>query len=104
MGVYHGPQSGHLVVHCNSRVLLIDFHVLQAKTYSFLIDNQLCELRIAAKDGHYDYVLDLNDPPDPLAGTEQVDRRQNYYALGTLLAFFIVIYLLTIWLRPFIPA
>lgn len=103
IGVYHGAETGHLVVHCNSTVVIIDFNVVQAKTYSFMLDNNLCELSIAPKGDAYDYVLDLNDPVDMPAPEPKGGERYHYYALGAALIFFLTIYLLTFWLSPQIP-
>lgn len=104
VGVYHGASTGHLVVHCNSRVILIDFNVCQTKTYSFLLDEDLCELRIDREGNDFAYDLDLDIPDADSSQQEAPTNWNNYYALGSLIAFFLTIYLLTIWLRPYIPA
>ena len=102
VGIYHGLSTGHLVVHCNSRVVLIDFNVNQPKTYSFLLDRDLCELKINREDNQYTYNLDLPDAL-PEISTREISW-DNYYAFGTLVAFFLTIYLLVVWLRPYIPS
>ncbi len=38
VGLFHGDNSGHLVVYCNSRIVVIDLKVLTSKNYSFFID------------------------------------------------------------------
>jgi len=38
VGLMHGAKSGHLLVYCDSKILLIDFNVLEDKTYTFFID------------------------------------------------------------------
>lgn len=91
------------MVHCNSTVFIIDFNVVQDKTYSFMLDNSLCELRIKPQGDKYDYVLDLNDPVDLPAQSSAGDQRYPYYALGAAFIFFLAIYLLTFWLSPQIP-
>ena len=76
----------------------------QTKTYSFLLDEDLCELRIDREGNDFAYDLDL-DLPDADSGQQEAPTNwNNYYALGSLIAFFLTIYLLTIWLRPYIPA
>ena len=46
VGLYHGDQTGHLVIHCNLRVVQIDFSVRDTKRYSFFIEDELCEIDI----------------------------------------------------------
>jgi len=103
IGVYHGPETGHLVVHCNATVMIIDFNVVQAKSYSFMLDDNLCELSILPKGDTYDYVLDLNQPVDIPEPSPAKNQRYQYYALGAAVVFFLTIYLLTFWLSPQIP-
>ena len=47
VGILHGADTGHLVVHCNSKVMLVDFNVQETKTYSFCIDEHLCKLKVS---------------------------------------------------------
>lgn len=60
VGIYHGQDSGHVVVHCNNNVIVLDFNVLQAKTYSFFIDQELYELAIQPQADSYQYELNVN--------------------------------------------
>lgn len=46
VGVYHGDDSGNLVVYCNNKVVMIDFKVKQSKSYSFYINKCLIELKL----------------------------------------------------------
>ena len=60
VGMYHGQQSGHFMVYCNSKVILIDFNVKKASSYSFFIENELLEIKIneTEKSGYsYDFVM-----------------------------------------------
>ncbi len=36
VGLFHGDNSGHLLVYCNTRIVVIDFGVMASKNYSFL--------------------------------------------------------------------
>lgn len=46
LGLFHGQDTGHVVVHCNERVVAVDFGVKEAKTYSVFLDQELCEISI----------------------------------------------------------
>lgn len=65
VGLAHGAESGHLLVHCNSKVILIDFKVLESANYSVFIDEQLCEIAIDKKqEGQYAYSFKVNNQAD----------------------------------------
>lgn len=55
VGVYHGDDSGHVVVYCNNRVVMIDFKVKQSKSYSFYINKCLIELNLKKTDESFDH-------------------------------------------------
>ena len=60
----HGAESGHLMVYCNTNIVLIDFEILQSKTYSFFIEDELCELSIERKDDQFFYGFEINKKAD----------------------------------------
>lgn len=64
VGLFHGDRTGHLMVMCNSRVVLIDFSVRQDKDYSFFIDDELFELSVEGKPGNYAYNCSINEDAD----------------------------------------
>jgi hypothetical protein len=64
VGLFHGERTGHLLVHCNSRVVLIDFHVLRSKNYSFFIEDELLEIKLEKKDDRFSYNFDINKLAD----------------------------------------
>lgn len=88
VGILHGPKTGHLVVHCNSKVMIIDFNVNQPKTYSFCIDENMCKLKVKGTDGNFNYELgvneNLNSAKHQLKRTE--DRKFMYQKIGSLVA------------------
>jgi hypothetical protein len=60
----HGAESGHLLVYCDSNIILIDFSVLEDKTYTFFIDEQLCEISIEKHNGQFLYGFEINKRAD----------------------------------------
>lgn len=64
VGLYHGDRSGHVVIHCNMRVIQIDFSVKESKMYSFFIEDELCELVLEKKDGRFSYEFRVNKKVD----------------------------------------
>lgn len=55
LGLYHGQDSGNVVIYHNSNVLIIDFMVHQAKSYSFMVNENLVKLNVVKENGQYDY-------------------------------------------------
>lgn len=46
VGLYHGDNSGHVLIYCGKEIIKIDFHVQLPKSYSFYLGNELFELKI----------------------------------------------------------
>jgi hypothetical protein len=79
IGLYHGECSGHLMVFCNAQILLIDFHVLSDKKYSFYLGDELCELKVEEQNGKFGYGLCANEKADtPLNRIRQSKRKQYW--------------------------
>ena len=49
VGLYHGENSGHLLLYVNSSPVLIDFSVSDSKKYSLFIGDELCDLVLEQK-------------------------------------------------------
>ncbi len=64
IGLMHGAESGHLLVYCDANIILIDFKVLDDKTYTFFIDEQLCEISIELMNGQFYYGFEINKTAD----------------------------------------
>ncbi len=77
IGLYHGQDSGHVVVHCNNKVILLDFNVLDTKTYSFFVDQELCELVIKPQADTYDYELNINYQADTPQNRTRKDHEKK---------------------------
>lgn len=56
----HGEESGHLVIYCNTNILVIDFKVLDSKKYSFFIDDELVDLSIEKTGEGFEYDCQIN--------------------------------------------
>ncbi|HFC00953.1 MAG TPA: hypothetical protein ENJ53_09140 [Phaeodactylibacter sp.] len=64
IGLFHGDRTGHVVIHCNSKVVLIDFKVFETKSYSIFIEEELCEIGIERQNGHFAYGFDIDKEVD----------------------------------------
>ncbi|SRR6056297_478290 len=55
IGLYHGDDSGHVIIYCNNNILTIDFDVKEPKSYSFYLEHDLCELSVSQADDVFEY-------------------------------------------------
>ena len=77
LGIYHGNESGHVVVYHNSNVVIIDFEIFKPKTYSIHFNNSLITLSIERDENGYDYSFDreslLHEP-------STLDKLKSYFS------------------------
>jgi len=93
VGLVHGDNSGHLLVYCNSRIVVIDFNVLTSKNYSFFIDEELCDVAIEEKEGKFSYGFTIDQITDTPRnrGRRRMNRIQTWQTLAMALGFVIAI-------------
>jgi hypothetical protein len=79
VGIYHGDRTGHLMIHANMRVVQVDFSVLNSKTYSFFIEDELCEVIVEKmKNGHFGYEFRVNKTVDtPRNRIRRIDNKRT---------------------------
>lgn len=90
VGIFHGKKTGHVMIYCNMRIIQIDFNVWESKSYSFFIDEELCEIHIERKGNTFFYRFDTNKKVDtPLNRLrKQTDRKylkQSLLFFGALI-------------------
>ena len=83
VGLMHGAESGHLLVYCDARIILIDFEILEDKTYSFFIDEQLCEISIERINGQFYYSFEINKTANTPRNNlrKKIERRHLFQGL-----------------------
>jgi hypothetical protein len=93
IGLYHGDQSGHLVIHCNLRVVQIDFSVQESKTYSFFIDDEFCEISVQRGSGGFSYDFQVNKTVDTPRNRERKEegRQNNRYLIYMVSALVVLV-------------
>lgn len=78
VGLFHGDNTGHLLIHCNMRVIQIDFSVKESRSYSFFIEDELCQISIYKETGGYSYEFKMDRKVDtPLNRQRKALNRQN---------------------------
>jgi hypothetical protein len=97
IGLYHGTNSGNVLLYCNETIVVVDFGVLDTKNYSFYIGDELAELTIEKENKNFSYRLIQNVKtltPLNLARIQQ-EKRYILYTFLLFLSLAIIIALLS---------
>jgi hypothetical protein len=99
VGLFHGDNTGHLLVYCNARIVVIDFGVQTTRNYSFFINDELCDLEIEEKDGKFSYGFKVDQVTDTPRnrGRRKMIRAEVTKSLVLGLIFILIIILIA-WL------
>lgn len=98
LGLYHGEESGNLMVYLNNAIMIIDFKINGNKDYHFYIGHEFMHLRIVKKSDQYEYQLSVDtesDTPYNLSLRKGAREEQSMMMVGMgiiivlLLLFFI---------------
>jgi len=95
--MYHGDDSGHLIIFVNSEIVTINFNQKETKTYNFYIENQLVELEIDNSEGTYNYTL----TPQKLDQEISKEKTFDHHFWIPLIIIFLAINLLLIIILSF---
>ncbi len=78
LGLAHGPSSGHLVVHCDHRVVLIEFGVVEPRTFSFFIEDELCKLSVlGGVEAGFTYDFNIDTDVDTEVNRRRKERKKK---------------------------
>jgi hypothetical protein len=92
IGLYHGDDSGHVIIYCNNNILTIDFDVKEPKSYSFYLEQDLCELSLSQDEGAFEYDFKIvGNPNDNEADDKSEVLDFIYVILAALLLMGIII-------------
>lgn len=94
VGLYHGDNTGHLLIHCNMRVIQVDFSVKDTKSYSFFIEDELCQINIHKdRNGTFSYEFKTDRKVDtPLNRQRKALGRKNLkYVLWTAVGLLLIV-------------
>lgn len=83
IGIYHGHQSGHVVVYHNGNIVLIDFEIFEPKSYSIHFNNSLITLSIEREDNTYSYSFERESL---LVEESTLDKFKSYFSRTLRLA------------------
>jgi hypothetical protein len=58
LGLYHGDNSGHVMVYLNHKVVIVDFKVYESKSYSLILNEELIKINLNQSNGKFSYHLE----------------------------------------------
>jgi hypothetical protein len=104
VGLFHGDNTGHLMIYCNTRIVVIDFSVTSSKNYSFFINDELCDIAVEEQDGKFAYgfkVDEITDTPRNRGRRKMLrtEHRQTFLAAVAFLGLLALILLLVLRLN-----
>jgi len=102
VGLAHGATSGHLLVHVNARIALIDFNVLDTSNYSIFINEELFNIGIERKGQDFRYAFEIDKKADTPRNRQRKEQekqhwRQTLAVAGGLLVAVLLAVLLLQW-------
>ncbi|MCS7037822.1 MAG: hypothetical protein RMJ33_01110 [Saprospiraceae bacterium] len=87
VGLYHGDRSGHLLIYCDARIVQVDFSVKETRTYSFFIEDELCEVSIQKEKEGFSYDFRVNKQVNtPRNRQRRAAERRNWWGVAAVLA------------------
>jgi hypothetical protein len=86
VGLYHGDRTGHVLIHCESRIVQVDFSIKESRTYSFFIEDELCEIQMVKENGAFSYAFEVNKKVDtPRNRLRRLDEKRNRKYMAILI-------------------
>jgi hypothetical protein len=72
------------MIHCNGHVVVIDFHVLDSKKYTFYINDELFDVHLERTEDRFGYSLEIDEETETPRNLRR--KRINRTELITTLA------------------
>ncbi len=85
VGLFHGDRTGHLLIHCNSRIVLYDFSVREPKSYSFFLEEELCEIELEQREDKFYYHFNIDKNADTPRNRERKATEKRHWRQSALL-------------------
>jgi uncharacterized protein YpmB len=86
VGLYHSSKSGHVMIYVDKKIVVVDFSIRDSKTYTFFINDELCEVKLERKDLKMVYTFEINQ--DANTPRNQQRKKEEKKHLKQSFAFF----------------
>ena len=98
-GIYHGEDSGHFVAYLDDKVMIIDFGILDDKSYNFFFERELLKLDIHKLDDGYAYTLNVDKETNTELNVEIKTERKEEIHIIVLIVLIVLVVFLSLYLR-----
>lgn len=98
-GICHGEDSGHFVAYLDDRVMIIDFGILDDKSYPFYFERELLIFTIEKKETGFLYSLIADKNADTELNMELKKERKEEFHIIILVVCIVLVVLLSLYLR-----
>lgn len=101
IGLYHGDDSGHVIVYCDENIVIIDFSINKSKTYSFYVGDVLFELCLNKESQDtFQYEIKINSEiSTPLnLVLKKENKRHNHLSIIFAFLFITAVSILVLYL------
>jgi Fas apoptotic inhibitory molecule (FAIM1) len=79
IGLYHGDDTGHVLLYCNSKVIKIDFAVRESESYSFFVDDDFCNIHLTKEPGGgFTYAFEVDKETNTPLNQERKKEKKKY--------------------------
>ncbi len=98
IGLYHGEDSGHVIIYQNNNILIIDFNIVYTKHYHFYIGHELMILSILTNQEEFIYLLSVDtesNTPYNLQLKKNKKEEQQMIIIGQIVLIIFLIALFT---------
>jgi hypothetical protein len=100
IGLYHGDESGHVIIYCNNNILTIDFDVREDKSYSFYLERDLCELSLSQEGEHFEYDFQIAQSEEATSSSSDMESLDYIYIWLVAILFMGIIISVAIAISP----
>ncbi len=96
IGLYHGDESGHVMIYIGKEILQIDFNVKEKKDFHFMLDDEMFKLTyFPDRPDKYELFNETQLKEIPLIGKSPINPNQRW--MMVLLIIFVLLVLLSIF-------
>ncbi|MBI1225709.1 MAG: hypothetical protein GC192_10780 [Bacteroidetes bacterium] len=99
VGLLHSPKTGHLVIYVGSKIVQIDFKVLDSKEYTFFIEDELVHINLERRGNEMYFTFDIDKETDTPRNRfrHKLERKYFYQLLIFLGAMGLLVAGIVIW-------
>ena len=82
VGLFHGNKTGHVLIYVGAKIVTIDFKVFDSKTYTFFIDDELCNIRLERRGSKMFFFFEIDQKTDTPRNRKRKILEHRYLRQG----------------------